>query len=339
MATSLLLTALLLVPAICGLRVTQGSPCTSVCPASTNTTGNDIVCLDAQFNSSPVGSSFQSCITCELGSTYANQQTGESDVLWGLYNLRFAFSACVYGFPVQVTNVSTPCLVSCQPLISSLEFGLTSPTSLTYNTYCGVSSFADNLVSTCEYCYALTSEQAYLANFLEAVRYNCHFMTTPGTSFAIDPSRIFNITQLPASTGGAQPSQSATSSGGTNNLALIIALPVVGFVIILALVGVCCFFLIRRQRRKAKERRAAQMMHYQWNDGAGSWGEFPLRQGPFAQGFSSPVYGPGLDQSFAPYSTTEFATIPAPGQVYQPHLEKPDGHEQHFFPPPPSIKS
>jgi hypothetical protein len=79
------------------------------------------------------------------------------------------------------------------------------------------------------------------------------------------------------------------------------------------------------------------MMHYQWNDGAGSWGEFPLRQGPFAQGFSSPVYGPGLDQtSFAPYSTTEFATIPAPEQVYQPHLEKPDGHEQHFFPPPPS---
>jgi len=223
---------------------------------------------------------------------------------------------------------------------------------LTYNTYCGVSSFADNLVSTCEYCYALTSEQAYLANFLEAVRYNCHFMTTLGTSFAIDPSRIFNITQLPASTGGSQPSQSATSSGGTSNLALIIALPVVGFVIVLALVGVCCFFLIRRQRRKAKERRATQMMHYQWNDGAGSWGEFPLRQGPFAQGLNSPVHGPGLDfvdqegrqdvgyskTSFAPYSTTEFATIPAPEHVYQPQPEKPDGRDQHFFPPPPSIK-
>ena len=188
---------------------------------------------------------------------------------------------------------------------------------------------------------------------LEAVRYNCHFLTTLGNSFAIAPSRIFNITQLPASTGGLQPSQSATSSGGSTNLALIIALPVVGFFIVLVLVGVCCFFLIRRQRRKAKERRAAQMMHYQWNGGGGgSWGEFPLRQGPFAQGLNSPVYGPGPDfvdqegrqdvsysnTSFAPYSTTEFATIPAPAHVYQPPPEKSGGHNQHFFPPPPSIK-
>jgi hypothetical protein len=79
-------------------------------------------------------------------------------------NLRYAFSSCVYNFPTSVTNISTPCLVSCTPLGPALEFQLTNPTGSSLNTFCGSSAFADNDVSTCEFCYSLTSQQAYLSN-------------------------------------------------------------------------------------------------------------------------------------------------------------------------------
>jgi len=68
-----------------GLRVTNGSPCTDVCnKSSTNTTLNEIVCLDQQFNTTSVGEAFKDCIECELASTYADDESGETDVSWGL---------------------------------------------------------------------------------------------------------------------------------------------------------------------------------------------------------------------------------------------------------------
>lgn len=68
-----------------GLRVTSGSPCASVCnQSSTNTTINEIVCLDQQYNTTSVGEAFKNCVECQLNSTYANTASGETDVSWGL---------------------------------------------------------------------------------------------------------------------------------------------------------------------------------------------------------------------------------------------------------------
>jgi hypothetical protein len=83
-----LLSAILFIPAAWTLRVTPGSPCTSVCQLNANdtdTTPSEIACLDSQFNAtSGVGSVFHDCITCELQSTFANTATFESDVGWAL---------------------------------------------------------------------------------------------------------------------------------------------------------------------------------------------------------------------------------------------------------------
>lgn len=83
-ATRAVLCLLSLVPGILSLRVTAGSPCTSVCANPTNTTTDEIVCLDSQYTSTTTGSQFQSCISCELQSVYGDQNTGETDVNWGL---------------------------------------------------------------------------------------------------------------------------------------------------------------------------------------------------------------------------------------------------------------
>lgn len=74
-------------PAVLGLRVTSGSSCTDSCNkwgAATNTTADEISCVDSAFNSTTKGQDFKDCITCELESTYEDNTTGETDVNWGL---------------------------------------------------------------------------------------------------------------------------------------------------------------------------------------------------------------------------------------------------------------
>lgn len=95
-------------------------------------------------------------------------------------NLRYAFSTCVYGYPGSQGNTSTPCLVSCQPMFSAIEYDLQSPNSVTFDTFCGVPSFADNLIDMCEFCYSLTSTQRFLANCSSTLRYTLFSTVSDG---------------------------------------------------------------------------------------------------------------------------------------------------------------
>ena len=80
------------------LRTTPGSPCQNAChQASEDTTPEEIVCLDADYNSTVTGSNFQKCLECELQSTYWNPSSGETDVLWGL---------CMFCLHILVRNVA-----------------------------------------------------------------------------------------------------------------------------------------------------------------------------------------------------------------------------------------
>ncbi|KAL2013298.1 hypothetical protein VTN00DRAFT_823 [Thermoascus crustaceus] len=337
-----------LAPATVALRVTPGSPCEGKCTEkSTNTTTAQIVCLDSQYGSTETGANFQSCLECELRSTYGNPQTGETDVSWGLYNLRYAFSTCVYGYPGSQGNTSTPCLVSCQPMFSAIEYDLQSPNSVIFDTFCGVPSFADNLIDMCEFCYSLTSTQRFLANFLQAVRYGCRYQTPSGSSFAIDPDRIFNTTVLPSSTAPITTGSSAPSSGGVKNLTLVIALPIVGFVILLCATCAGCFFLIRYRRKKARARSHSQYLHARSYDttittpGQASWGEPSPYNSPTNHVAGTPTFGTGFDfvdydgrrhdvgiskMGFSPYMSPVSPTIPIPAQLHHPENEKTTGH-------------
>ncbi|TQB72188.1 hypothetical protein MPDQ_006986 [Monascus purpureus] len=220
-----------LIPVVLGLRTTVGSPCTDVCHQTSNeTTPADIVCLDSDYNTTITGSNFQKCVECQLRSSYADNYTGETDVLWGLYNLRYAFSTCVFGYPKQVNNISSPCIVACQPLDAALEPGLTTATS-DYYSMCLPDVFPDNIVTTCEFCYNLTTNQVYMANFIEALRYNCHFRTSLTDAFAISPTKIFYPSGLPPS---VPTSSAASGSSGHRNLTVIIVLPVLAGVILIS---------------------------------------------------------------------------------------------------------
>ncbi|KAJ5681837.1 uncharacterized protein N7477_001777 [Penicillium maclennaniae] len=259
------LTALLSSPlGVQGLRTTSGSPY-------------------SQYDQTK-GRDFEDCIKCELESTYVDRLSGESDVNWGLYNLRFAFTTCVFGYPAVVTNQTSQCPVACAGIEPAVEINLLDPTADNFQDWCKSTAFADNIINTCEFCYNLTSEavnpgttggQVYLANFLESIRYNCHYSATIGSPFDISPSRIFTEVLLPSS----MSLSTATASSGGVNLGLVIALPVLGFIIILIVLATCCFFFIRYRRKRVRRNRYQSHLYERWNNPAsgsphnqGGWG-------------------------------------------------------------------
>lgn len=72
------------------LRSVSGSPCDSVC-ADAGTLEDDVVCLDANYQSLDSGRAFQKCVACQLNSTAVDTANNETDVGWGL-RMKYPFT-------------------------------------------------------------------------------------------------------------------------------------------------------------------------------------------------------------------------------------------------------
>src|SRR5215469_15520791 len=147
---------------------------------------------------------------------------------------------------------------------------------------------------------------------LESIRYSCHFATGLGSAFAINPTRIFNTTQLPTTTAAYTSSAPASSSSGgrmQNWEILAIVLPVVGFLIIVALTVVCCFYLVRHRRRIAKQRSRAHYFHDRWNDTTMSTPWSPSMGGSATSPYPNSAMGWQMMQASSPQN---MITVPAP---------------------------
>jgi hypothetical protein len=67
------------------LEALSNSPCAVQCGnVLGSTSGNDIVCPDSSYTSTLAGQTFQSCISCQLASTYQDPVTKETDLQWAL---------------------------------------------------------------------------------------------------------------------------------------------------------------------------------------------------------------------------------------------------------------
>lgn len=255
----------LLILSLCSLssslHVVSSSPCRSVCATSSGvgTRTEDVVCLDSEYASTTNGTGFQDCVVCELESTAVDSSNGATDVGWGLYNLRYALSTCVFGFPQEKISTSTPCQVSCEPLRSAIGHNLNTNATLEDLSYCSLSSFQDTVgINRCAACYGRMDGEAYMANFLQALHIACLHPPRPSEPFPVTASTIFNatpiVTPTPSSTSVPSPRKSA-------NLALIVTLPVVFGVIILGGIIACCFYSARHRRRIMAERNRMRRFH------------------------------------------------------------------------------
>lgn len=120
---------------------------------------------DHPRNGRGLGSLYVNCVRFERQSNGADISPPD--------NLRYAFSTCVYGFPSVVTNQTSQCPVACAGVEAAVQLGLMNPSAENFRNWCSSTTFADNVISTCEFCYNLTSEavnpgttgaQVYLAN-------------------------------------------------------------------------------------------------------------------------------------------------------------------------------
>ncbi|KAK4862502.1 hypothetical protein LT330_002635 [Penicillium expansum] len=310
-------------PVVFGLITTPGSPCTDVCGKTTNTTSSEVACADQSYNQTSVGRTFRDCVSCQLDSKFNDENTGESDVNWGLYNLRYAFSTCVFGFPDAISNLSSPCPVACDGVRLAVETNIEDPDTSNLNSWCDTPSFADNVVNTCEFCYNLTTSQVYMANFLESIRYNCHFKTVTGTTFDISPTRIFTQSLLPSSLSltTSLPKLSKVDLG------VVIAVPVIGFLILVASIAICCYFFIRHRRKKARRNRHTVNPYNHWNGASPISAQQQQQAWAEQQMYNSGAYGHGAGFGFVDNDGRGQELAYGPGQDQQYQNQQ---YQQHF---------
>jgi len=138
------------IPTTAILAVASGK-CAGVCGNVTTTQASDIVCTDSDYANTPTGQAFENCINCEMNSSAVDPYTGDTDLKWLLYNLRFAMSACLWDYPNNTIVQDTPCITSraCGPFQPNIQFNNLSTTVNTYD-YCG--NFSTYQEANCAGC-------------------------------------------------------------------------------------------------------------------------------------------------------------------------------------------
>lgn len=103
---------LFLLPSLsCALLVAPNSPCSASCGnVLTSTSGAEITCLDQDYASTTYGATFETCVNCEIASTYVDPQSGMTDLQAALYNVRFALSWCLFGYDNNTQAADSQCL-------------------------------------------------------------------------------------------------------------------------------------------------------------------------------------------------------------------------------------
>ncbi|KFA49448.1 hypothetical protein S40293_05753 [Stachybotrys chartarum IBT 40293] len=257
---AVLLSTVLLAGTGLGLEVTPGSSCATFCldegmdngfdSASSSTNTSDVTCRDVDFASGEVGIKFQSCLECLQKSDKVNGT--ESDLHWFLYNLRYTLSSCLFSFPNELPNiVDSPCVTeyACGPMREPLTTGdLEAGDDDTYG-YCATDDGVfERRQQWCVNCLRASADQAYLANFVVALRAGCE--QTP------EPGQILGLTGTPFTTGEfnvTEPPEDILerpegAGSGTMTMGTIVGISVgVG----LLLLGAVALFVVywRRQKR------------------------------------------------------------------------------------------
>ncbi|KAM5342556.1 hypothetical protein ACJ41O_013522 [Fusarium nematophilum] len=248
------------------LQVTPNSPCAQFCldspdldrsdPKSSSTRGKDIVCRDDDFKSKAQGQKFQRCLACLQDSTF--KQGSESDQDWFLYNLRYSFDYCVFGFPNATGIDSSPCVTSeaCGPLAAALKQGITDPDDRKQYGYCDADGKAmlGDAYAKCYACVKADRTQTIVSNFLVALEAGCQQRPQPGKVVGLNDT-VFSETSIQM----AEPSASVVPENKTAlPNAAIAGIAVGGFVFLLLAAG-CIYMQYRKRKNRAARKRRSSL--------------------------------------------------------------------------------
>ncbi|OBT78780.1 hypothetical protein VF21_02506 [Pseudogymnoascus sp. 05NY08] len=238
------------------IRTVPTSPCASLCGDVTSTTGSEILCAEADLNTAK-GQLFSKCISCQMTSTAIDQKTGDTDLKWVLYNLRYAMSSCMWGFPGNSTVQNSPCLTSraCGPFQSSLQYDGLSPNITTYDYCQSLPSTAS--VDKCKDCIR-QGEKTYLSNYFITILAGCGIQN--GAPLPLDKN-LFGSDYVNTNDFTGHHDSKPTSNAPTMSLGTHIGIAIACICVLLALIGttiVCCGKRRRRAKLAERQRRAEE---------------------------------------------------------------------------------
>ncbi|OLN84911.1 hypothetical protein CCHL11_03927 [Colletotrichum chlorophyti] len=241
------------------IQVAKGSPCETLCGNVLDaTTKDDIVC-DEHSYSSAAGSVYSQCISCQLSSGYSTAD--QTDTQWLLYNLRWAVSYCVFGYPNNTNIGSSPCLtrqvhstmrnvdglqmITLNPLQRAIIYNELAPNSTEYD-YC--TDWDHTQTDRCASCLRAGVNNDYLTNFITILDAGCQQKPSPGNTISVEGSPFsktrVNITD-PTPTNSYVPNY----DNGPINLGAKVGITIGGILLILSLAGFCVVWNGKRRRR------------------------------------------------------------------------------------------
>ncbi|KAI0024471.1 hypothetical protein F4780DRAFT_603265 [Xylariomycetidae sp. FL0641] len=257
MASPMFLSILLfLIQCSTALEVSPDSPCVALCadpsePTSWKITSDDVTCSDADYSSTPTGQKFESCVSCLQSSTYS--QGSDNDQLHFLYNIRYTFDSCIFGFPKAMHTGSSPCATSfaCGQLETALTEGIGNANS--GYEYCGINGDAilTDLFNKCVSCVAATEDQMFLANYLVALQAGCNQEPPAGTIVGLNDT-VFSATMI----GAVDPQDQHNADGSDSVISTGQIVGIVAGVLVLGL-ALAGFFFVRHRKRRNRVHLAA----------------------------------------------------------------------------------
>jgi len=272
-----------------------------------------MACSAPQYSSTPQGTVFQNCVGCELKSQYQSQK--ETDLQWMLYNLRYAVSYCLFGYPDNVGIGNSPCITrtACGPLQAAIQYQNLSATASAYD-YCSV--WDSGQVPKCSACVR-AGEAAYLHNYVTILDAACLQRPAPGSRVSVDGTPFstvpINITlPTPTPTGFVDYNSSSLTLGAK----LGIAIGAVFFLLIT--IGLCVVWNGKRRRRRFLRDLGLRHGQNMWPSPqpGGDMFETPVSQKPLRGWEDSPVSAhteKGFPRHFPPYSS-QFSSPVSPAE-------------------------
>lgn len=304
------------------LQVLPNSPCAVQCGNDLGgTSGADIACLDTSYGITP-GQTFQTCVGCQLSSTYVDPTTQQTDLQSALYNMRYAISWCIFGYPNNTQVGSSPCETgfACGQLQSAFEFDSLAPEQGEF-AYC--SQYASYLVPRCTNCTAQVQSQMYLTNYAVFLNAACQQQPVPGKTVSI-AGNVFSSNLIVITNPSSQAVGTFTPSTGGLNLGDKIGIAVGGILAILGVTGFCVVWNGRRRRRRVLARHQKQTGYADWlaqqeaeaarGNGGGMVDQTPVDTGSAGGFFDSPQSTRPLVRAWMPGQREEESPMSAVGE-------------------------
>lgn len=315
------------------LRLAPNSPCAKQCGnVLSATTPSDMECFDnpADFGTTSAGNVLQNCLTCQMYSPYTT--TGQSDIQWLIYNLRYALSFCLFGFPDSDKKLgSTPCTTStsCGAFKEAIQWQNLTTATGRYD-FCNL--WKANDFTKCQPC--IMSDRHYvMGNFLTMLDAACTQQPPEGSTISVS-GQPFTTKAITATT-PSPTGYTFVPDNGPLNLGAKVGIAFAGVAVILLAAG--CGIVCNGKRRRRRYLREMEKRHAMaQSQGFGGGNRWPGTHGTGGDMFETPVSQRplvgGWEQSPTSAHTdrTGLSTIMSVG--LSPSMEKNDSAGPSKFP-------